>query len=53
MSMMVNISCDEAGCDAYAEEPVGMDDGANAIESQLEPGWSHDSGEDFCPKHAE
>lgn len=47
MAMMVSISCDS--CEVYFEASVGYDDGANAIDSSLDPGWTHDV-EDYCPK---
>lgn len=52
MAMIVNITCDHPGCEAYEEASAAMDDGCNVIESQLEDGWSHEGGEDYCPEHA-
>lgn len=52
MAMSVNITCDDSGCDVYEEAAASMDDGCNVIETQLDAGWVHDGGTDYCPKHA-
>lgn len=50
MAMMVSITCD--GCGDYFEASIGYEDGANAIDASLDPGWTHEV-EDYCPKCAD
>lgn len=50
MSMTISITCD--GCELTEECSTDMDSGANEIEDQLDPGWTHEPGDDRCPKCA-
>lgn len=49
--MTVSITCD--GCGLTAEASTAHDSGANEIDTELEDGWTHDGGEDYCPDCSE
>lgn len=50
MAMTVSISCD--GCNLTAETSTEYSAGTNKIDGVLEDGWTHEGGEDRCPKCA-
>ena len=47
MTMTVTIACDD--CGVSAETSAAYDAGCNEIDGALDPGWTHEGGEDFCP----
>ena len=47
MTMTISISCD--GCGLEEQNSTDHDAGTNEIDAVLEDGWTHSTGEDFCP----